>query len=86
MVIYVVSIILWRHLSASYRNRHRWGAYVPAALLIMGFAYWWIISLGLLMFLIGLVLLIVSLLRLGWTFSSGDDLALSNPTGLASST
>jgi len=78
MMVCLISIILWGHRSKSCRNRQRWGAYVLAALLIVGFAYRWILSLGILIFPIGLALLIFSLVRLGLTLRSSDDVALSN--------
>ena len=64
----VLSIVRWAIRSESHRHRKRWSALILAAVLLITLGYWWIISIGLIIALIGLALLIYSSARLTATF------------------
>jgi hypothetical protein len=79
MLISIASIIRWGAGSNSYRNRNRWVAFILGAVLVMGLGVWWIVSLGVLIFPVGLILFIVSTVRLGLTFRSSRGVPRSTP-------
>ena len=67
LAVSVLSIIVWGMRSESNRHRKRWTALILAAILLVVFGLWWIISLGLFITLIGLALLLYSSIRLAAT-------------------
>ena len=63
----VLSIIRWGIRSQSNQNRKRWAAFLLAAILLLAFGAWWIVSLGIYFVVVGLALLIYSSARLAAT-------------------
>ena len=64
----VLSITRWGIRSESNHHRKKWAAFVLAAILLIVFGAWWIVSLGLYFAVIGLALLIYSSARLAATY------------------
>ena len=68
LVLCVLSMILWGVRSESNHQRKRWVAFILAAILLVVFGAWWIISLRIYFVVIGLALLIYSSAQLAATY------------------
>ena len=64
----VLSIIRWGIRSQSNKHRKRWAAFLLAAILLLVFGAWWIVSLGFYFVVAGLALLIYSSARLAASY------------------